>query len=94
MKLKQPTTTSLVLEALRGSGDFADYAMLVALTGRTKDQLIATCHDLRRYRAIDVVINPDGHAWWFALPAEEDRRSKTISEIVVGITRKRPSRKK
>ena len=77
-----PTWTSLVEEALRSSDDFLDYRMLMAATGGSHNQISAACYSLRRHRVIDVVINEDGHSWWFARPKEDDARLTTHPERV------------
>jgi hypothetical protein len=77
VKLKQTCTTVLVEEALREAllrYDFLNYAMLVKKTGRSINQVSAACHHLRKYGAIDVVID-NGVAWWQALEEDKDRRS-------------------
>lgn len=74
MKRKIPTHTSLIEEYLRGIDDFASLSMIVQATGSTRNQIQAALFNLRHYRAIDVVVNPDGVGWWYALPKEEDTR--------------------
>ena len=71
---KEPTWTALVLEALRASDDFMDYAALCKTTGGHSTQVSAACFSLREYRAIGVEITPDGKAWWYARPPEDDAR--------------------
>jgi hypothetical protein len=93
MKIKQTTTTSLVLDALREADDFMSSRMLMAKTKRTYSQVTAACFWLRKARCIDVVVNPDGQAWWFALPPESDQRHYEVHEVVVGITKKRGRKK-
>ena len=72
-----PTCTFLVLEALRGSDDFMNRAMLMAATGYHNNQVDAATHHLRKRHAIDCVVEPDGGAWWYAMPPESDDRSRT-----------------
>lgn len=73
---KEPTWTSLVLEALRAKpNDFLSHAMLKQATGGSDAQIGAACRHLRKHRAADVVIETDGRGWWFALPPEQDDRS-------------------
>lgn len=91
MKRKVPTWTSLVTEALRAQDDFMSTGMLARATGANKCQLSAALIHLRSHRVIDVVINPDGKAWWFALPPEGDDRHRTFAEIAAEI--KKPNRK-
>ena len=77
---KEPTWTTLVLEALRSSDDFMDYAMLIRETGGNYCQVSASCFSLREYRAIGVEITPDGKAWWYARPPEDDARTRHLDE--------------
>lgn len=78
--LKQPTITSLVLEALRVQDDFMSNIMLMRFTGSSADQVSAATHHLRKRHAIDCVIEPDGRAWWYALPPESDNRAFHVDE--------------
>jgi hypothetical protein len=73
---KDPTWTHLVVEALRGCDDFLNYRMLAAITGGNPSQVSAACFHLRKRHVIDCVIEVDGVAWWYALPPEEDNRSR------------------
>lgn len=75
---KEPTTTSLVSEALKSADDFMSYQMLVDRTGRSLNQVVAALHHLRKHHAVDVVVNPDGRGWWYALPDSEDTRSRNV----------------
>ena len=77
---KEPTSTALVEEALRASDDFMSVDMLVAATGRSRNQVGAACHHLRRFLVVDVVVNPDGRGWWFAMPHDGDTRSRVVEE--------------
>lgn len=79
-KQKEPTWTALVLATLRAQEDFLDIRMLMAHTGGSYNQVNAACHHLRSKRAVDVVVEKDGHGWWFALPEEQDTRSKRVDE--------------
>lgn len=91
---KKPTCTHLVLEYLRALDDFANRDMILTNTGITRDQLSITVHGLRKVHAIDVVIQPNGEAWWYALPPEFDQRHRHVEEIAEGITRKFQPRKR
>lgn len=91
-KIKQTTTTSLVLGALRATDDFLDYRALRAMTGRNTNQISAACHELRNHRCVDVVVEPDGRGWWFALPAEQDTRCRSIDERTPESKPRRPRR--
>lgn len=79
MRSKDTTWTTLVLEALIGRDDFMTYEMLREATGGNQNQIQATCHHLRKRRAIDCIIEPNGVAWWYATP-ESDNRSRKIEE--------------
>ena len=92
-KLKQPTTTRLVMEVLRGCGDFRTQRMLVEETGRSVNQVSAALYHLRQVRAVDVVVQPDGGGWWYALPPEGDARTRTLAEIQAEIHKRRRPRK-
>lgn len=78
--MKQPTITTLVLEVLRAQDDFLSRDALMKFTGCNADQVSAATHHLRKRHAIDCVIEPDGRAWWYALPPENDNRLFHIDE--------------
>lgn len=81
MKHKQTTWTTLVLEHLRAQDDFLTAQQLAeAIPGVLRRQVDAALHMLRHYHCVDVIIQPDGRGWWFALPTHEDTRSKVILE--------------
>lgn len=94
MKHKEPTWTALVLEALREADGFMDSAMLRAKTGGNHNQISAACFSLLKYRAIDVVVNADGHGWWFARPPEDDHRLWTRVERTPESKPRKPRRKR
>jgi len=74
---QEPTWTSLVLAELRGRAeDFASPRMLQAATSGSDRQVMAALRHLRKFRAVDVVVEVDGTGWWFALPPEGDARTK------------------
>lgn len=93
MKLKETSTTALVLAALREADDFMTAKMLAEKVGRElRGPVAGALHMLRRYRAVDVVVDPDGVGWWYARPVEEDQRMRTYDEHAPhphGMTRKR-----
>ncbi len=71
---KEETCTSLVLTALVARDDFTSELMLrVALPQLNVNQISATLFHLRRRRAVDVVIEPDGVGWWYATPETDNR---------------------
>lgn len=45
------------------------------LKTETRNRINAALHHLRKARVVDVVIEPDGTGWWYALPPQEDVRS-------------------
>lgn len=80
-KSKQQTWTSRVEEVLRATDDFMSRKMLKHRIPDINDnQLSAALLSLRGYRVVDVIVNPDGEGWWFALPTEGDARSHHIDE--------------
>lgn len=88
-KQKKPTCTRLVVEALRGHDDFMTQRMLMVETDCTSSQVSAVCHTLRKAQVMDVIVNPDGQGWWYALPPEGDTRIRAIDEIQAEIHRRR-----
>lgn len=92
---KRDTATMLVVEVLRQRDDFLTKQQLVeALAGRaTKRQIDVALYWLRQSRAVDVIIQPDGTAWWYALPAELDRRQRHVDERAIEGKRRSGPRK-
>lgn len=88
------TATSLVEEALKARDDFMDKAMLMSATGEDANHVSAACIHLRKHRAIDCIIDPDGRAWWYPLPSDDDNRQrKVVERAVEGKRRPRKARK-
>lgn len=87
------THTAKVIEALREVDDFLPISSLTVRTGLKMNQVSAALHNLRRHKAVDVVVDPDGRGWWFARPKEDDTRIRALTEIVQGIKRNRKKRK-
>lgn len=75
---RRPTWTSLVLEALTASDDFATAAQLCAVTKANINQCSAALYHLRAHRAVDCLAS-DGQLFWFATPGNDDR-SKIVAE--------------
>jgi hypothetical protein len=88
---KPPTCTHLVLLALRKVDDFRSVAQLAEITNCTKHQTGVALHEMRRYGAVDVVVDPSGRGWWFANPEIHDKRSRTVAERTIET---RPRRKR
>ena len=81
-KIKQTCTTKLVLEALRTRDDFVTGQELVALTGRSTSQVWAALIHLLRSHCIGVEVQGD-RRYWYALPPEEDQRSREHEEYAL-----------
>lgn len=96
-RLRKPTATNIVLATLRARDDFMNQRQIrEALAGQeiNANEISAALYHLRNVQAVDVVVEPDGEGWWFALPAEMDRRVRTISELPQGIKRPRKKRER
>lgn len=91
MKIGRVENITLRVERhLRSLDDFATIPMIAAALGVARNQVSASLHNLRRVRCADVVIEPDGRGWWFALPPELDAHVRpSPEEIVSGIKRQR-----
>lgn len=94
MKHKEPTCTSRVEEVLRGQNDFMTYRMIAKATGLDINHVGASCCHLRKFGVVDVVVNPDGTGWWFALPSNMDQRSRIVLERAPESKPRRPRRRK
>ena len=70
---KEPTTTSLVVEALTRRDDFMTGAQLTAATGRGSNQVWAALSHLRNRHVVDSVESA-GRLWWFLTAADDDRQ--------------------
>lgn len=91
---RHPTHTCLVLEALVGwPQDFASIRDLMAATGSSYSQISAALFHLRNKHAVEVVIEHDGQAWWFATPGD-DERTRVVDERVPEPPGNRHRRKK
>ena len=90
---KPPTTTCLVLAALRAADDFLNRRTLMTATGRSHNQVDAATHHLRKRHAVDCVVEPDGSAWWYALPPTTDDRSYHIDERTIETAPRRRRKK-
>ena len=80
IRTKHPTHAHLILTALAHlPQDFASTQDLINATGSSYNQATAALFHLRKRGAIDVVIEHDGTAWWFATPGSDDR-TRTLEE--------------
>ena len=91
-KLKVPTCTFTVENMLRELDDFATREDIIALTGESPNRVSAALHHLRKYKVIDVIIQPDGRGWWFVLPEISDQRSVVKEEITPETRPRKPRR--
>ena len=89
---KKTTCTKLVLDWLVELDDFATRNQIVEGAAVTSSQVTATLHDLKRYKAIDVM-DVDGVLWFYAT-ADRDNRSRHCDEIKDGITRNRKPKRR
>lgn len=67
------TWTSKVLRELVDRDDFITSKSLQKITGGSSTQISAALIHLRKRKAADCVVEPDGVAWWFATPHDDDR---------------------
>lgn len=82
--------TLQVLRFLRGREDFFTIPQIGQELQITTNQASAALYNLRRTRCVDVVIEPDGTGWWFALPPEMDAHKRpSPEEVLDGIKRQR-----
>lgn len=80
-KIKKPTCTSLVEEALRNKDDFMSKIQLVETTKLTRGQVSAAIHHLwRRCKIVDCIIETDGTSWWYTLSEDKDIRNYKVDE--------------
>lgn len=68
------TWTSKVMRELVDCDDFVTARVLQLQTGGSPHQITAALVHLRKHKAVDCVVEPDGVAWWFATPESDDRR--------------------
>lgn len=87
-RLRQTTTTTLVMDHLRRVDDFVTARQLQAATGRNCNQVSAALHQLHVHRAVDCVAS-DRQLWWFATP-DSDTRIRTVDEKAVEDKPRRP----
>lgn len=94
IRITKPTCTLLTEEVLRGCDDFLNRRQIEQLTGCSANQASAALFHLRKRRVVDVIVEADGVGWWYALPPEQDTRSRTVSERKDGEKRNRKTSKR
>lgn len=77
MKTKEPTTTSLVTEALAIMDDFMNATDLAELIGRTPHRVMNALHGLKSRQVVDSVLN-EGRLFWFL--TGDDARTRVFAE--------------
>lgn len=84
-RARKTTATTLVVEVLRQRDDFMSKDQLTeALAGRaTRAQISSALLWLRQALVIDVVVDPKGTGWWFAMPPEHDKRLRHLDEMAI-----------
>lgn len=76
-----PTWTNLVLAYLRKVDDFKTITEIADATKITKKRVMSGLWNLHNHRCVDL-IQTQGKTYWYALPEEEDTRSKVFMERV------------
>ena len=77
-RFKAPTCTHTVFRHLINADDFMTAQQIVASTTLNKNQVSASLHSLRHYKAVDCM-DVDGVLWWFATP-DTDARLRVVDE--------------
>lgn len=75
MKHTVETWTCKVLRELANRDDFLTAKRIREAVGGNPNQISAALIHLRKRKAIDCIVEPDGVAWWFATPDSDDRTS-------------------
>lgn len=78
-KHKRVTYTTLVVEYLRALDDFATAPQIMAAVACPPYAITKTLHHLKGHHVVDVV-QAEGVLYWYALPPENDNRSRVIPE--------------
>lgn len=73
-KLKEQTCTSKVMEALQARDDFMTKRHIAEATGLDNHRTTSCLHHLRKYKAVDFMVEDNGTSWWYVLPQECDTR--------------------
>lgn len=78
-KRKEPTATGEVTRALTAKDDFMSLDELVAVTGKSRKQVMSALWTLQHYfRAVECV-RQGNELWWFVTP-QTDTRMVTYDE--------------
>lgn len=89
-RIKEPTSTKIVFEALIAADDFLTGKQLQVLTGLSSNRVSAALYSLLNYKAVEF-IESERKLWWFATLAS-DTRSRTVDQRAPEL-RQRKSRK-
>ena len=81
-RVKEPTSTSRVLEVLRSKGTFVTVRDMFSVTHLSHNRVSAALCHLRSCGAIDYV-DDGGERWWWSLRPESDRRNYVVVERAV-----------
>lgn len=79
-KLKETTSTHIVLQYLINLDDFATAKQIQQATGVSGNRVGAALHELRKYKAVGVE-DVQGTLYWYATP-DSDTRMRTVLERV------------
>lgn len=78
-KHKMPTHTNLVMGALIAADDILSFAQIQErCPGSNRNQIAAALFQLRRHKAVDVIVQDDA-SYWMAT-ADTDTRSRVVLE--------------
>lgn len=92
---KDPTWASLVEQALRdNTEEFLSVPMLMKQTSANYNQVLAALWHLRQHHVCDVVVENDGRGWWFALPIDQDTRTRIVPVRTPEVKKRKPRRTK
>lgn len=90
-RIKRRTTTAAVVDHLQRADDFLTVRELMACTGENLNRVTAALAWLKRAGAVDAM-ECDGRLYWYPTP-ENDRRCRTIEELVDRPIRRNRKRK-
>lgn len=78
MKRKEPTSTSIVEQAMKNIDDFVTGQKLQEVTGLDSCHVSAALYCFKHYHAAEC-LEENGKLWWFLTP-ESDQRVKKVAE--------------